>query len=228
MINKYRFLRFASLLVCLSISFVSYSQTTDFGAVIRVNYVKEINKAWNYSLAGEGQLGANFTSFDRLKSSTGFDFTFLKKRLKAAGTLDYLLKNEIDFFENRYRFNLSLTYTEKIKQFKISYRLRGQTTIYEETHQDHRFNPKTYLRNRLELSYEFFEKPVEIYASTEFFLRLYQPGANFVDAFRTILGVSYRFDKNNFLDVYFRADNDIQVKDPANVYYIGIAYTFKH
>lgn len=216
------------LVMVASFPFLSFAQTTDFGALLGVNYTKEINDAWNYSLESEARFDENFTSFDRLKVSNGFDYTFLKNRLKAAASIDYLLKNEMTFFENRGRFNLALTYTEKIKQFKISYRVRGQVTMYEECCQDHRFNPKIYLRNKLELSYDFFGKPVKIYASAEFFLRLYQKEAHFVDAFRTIAGVSYRFDKNNSIDIFLRADNEIQVKNPANVYYLCVLYKFKH
>lgn len=210
------------------ISLSAYSQTTDFGAVLGIDYTKKINSAWNFSLEGEGRFNQNFTAYDRLKVGTGFDFSFLKDRLKAAASFNYMLKNEMAYFENRYRFNLALTYAEKIRQFKISYRLRAQTTLYEENHADHRFNPKTYLRNRLELSYDFFAKPVKIYASTEFFLRLYNPDGNFIDNFRTIVGVNYRFDRNSSISVFLRADNEIQVKNPANVYYLGVSYHFKH
>lgn len=212
---------------CL-LPFALQGQTHEAGGLIKLGYEKKIVKGLNFGLEGEGRFNNNFTNFDRLKLGASFNYSFFKKRFKIGISGNYLLSDCDAYFENRGRINAMFTYAESIHQFKISYRVRVQSTFYEERFNDHKFNPKTYLRNRLQLEYEFFSKPAKLYASTEFFLRLYEKQNHIVDNFRTIVGLDYRLTQGSSIGVFFRSDNEIQVKNPSNVYYIGILYNFKH
>lgn len=203
------------------------AQTTDFGLVVGAGYSGKIVKGLGYSVEGEVKTCNNFIGFNRFKADAGIDYSFLKKRLKVGAEFDYILKNQEDFLENRYRVSGVLTYAERIKNFKISYRAKFQSTFFDDNHSYNKFNPKNYIRNRLQIEYKFFSKPISIYASTEFFLRLYKYDARFIDNWRTIVGVTYRIDKNNSIDFYLRADNEVQVKNRANEFYLGVGYNFK-
>ena len=206
-----------------------FAQTHEAGGIVALGYEKKIVKGLDFNLGGELRFDQNFMAFDRFKLSAGLDYSFLKKkRLKISVRGYYLLANKSDFFENRGRVSAAVTYTEKFNQFRLSYRVRVQTTFYDESRSEHKFNPKTYLRNRLQLEYNFFAKPMKIYASTEFFLRLYQKNRCFIDNFRTELGWSYKFSQGSAVGLFLRADNEIQVKNPSNVYSLGITYNFKH
>lgn len=219
-----------SFIVCFLLFFVLAvsAQTHDFGGVVGAEYEKKIGGGFAFSSELEGRFDHCFTSFNRLKVGASFDYTFFRKHFKVGAFANYLLSNEHSYFENRGKIGGFLTYNQPINNFSINYRVRVQSLFYDETHKDHKYNPKTYLRNRLQIEYDLFHKPVKIYASTEFFLRLYQRENCFIDAFRTILGVQYRFNRNSAIDIYFRADNEIQVSSPTNCYYIGVAYKFKH
>ncbi len=216
----------ALLINCFLLSFSAVAQSTDFGAIVDVGYSGKIVRNFKYSLEGEVKTCDNFTSLNNVKLVVGVNYSFWQKRLKASADLNYILKNEGNYYENRFRYNVSFSISEKIRQFSVSCRARVQSTFYEETHTDHKFNPKTYFRNRLEVEYEFFSKPISLYASTEYFLRLYKPEQNFVDNWRTILGVNWRLNQNTSLDFYLRADNEVQVKDRANIYYLGVGVNF--
>ncbi|MBO4232552.1 MAG: hypothetical protein J5862_04890, partial [Bacteroidales bacterium] len=76
--------------------------------------------------------------------------------------------------------------------------------------------------------YSFFSKPLKIAVSEEFFWRINHPSKKIIDALRTVLSFEYRIDKENFMTFYLRADNEIQVANPKNTYYIGIIYSFKN
>lgn len=204
------------------------AQTYDAGAILSAGYRKKICKGFSFSAGAEGKFNQTFTSFERLKVTGSFHYTFWKKHFKVGVFGSYILSNQTNYFESRGRVGGDISFSQDIKNFSLSYRVRAQSTFYDETYCDHKFNPKTYLRNRLQLEYHFAEKPIKLYASTEFFLRLYQRDACFIDAFRTIVGVHYRLNKHNSLDFFLRADNEIQVKKPENVFYIGVAYNFKH
>ena len=203
------------------------AQTTDFGAIVGAGYSGKIVKGFGYSVEGEVKTGGNFIEFNRFKASAGLGYSFWKSRFKVSADFDYILKNRQTYLENRYRVSGGLTYSEKIRSFKLSLRSKYQASFYDESRAEHKFNPKTYVRNRFEISYSFFSKPVKLYASTEMFIRLYRKDARFIDEMRTVVGVTYRLNKNNSLDFYLRADNEVQVKNPANIYYIGVGYNFK-
>lgn len=204
-----------------------YAQSHDCGGIISVGFEQRIVKNFDFGLDAEGRFNHCFTQFDRLKVGASFEFSFLKKkRLKVGAGGYYLLKND-DYLENRWRVQGSLTYTEKIRQFRLSYRVRVQSLFFDERRGSHSFNPKTYLRNRLRIEYMFPQVPVTLYASTEFFLRLYKKNY-FIDEFRTLIGCDYRLNKGNKIGIFLRSDNEIQVANPDNTYYVGFSYRFKN
>jgi hypothetical protein len=214
------------ILLCAP-AFVS-SQTHDFGGLLEVGFEQRIVKGLNFGIGAEGRFNQCFTNFNRLKLSADLSYSFWDKRFKVSVGGRYLLYNQEGTPENRGRVLGSITYTERIRQFKPSFRLRIQSTFYDEQRRHVKFNPKTYLRGRLQLEYVFPAHPMTLYASTEFFLRLYKKDANIVDRFRTIVGWDYRLNAGSTIGVFFRADNEMQVAKPENVYYIGFKYGFKH
>ena len=203
-------------------------QTHETGAIFGVEYEKKVVKGLHFGLDGQLRFNQNFTNFDRLRLGAGLDYTFCKKRLKVGAAGFYLLGDKGTYYENRGRVQATLSYTERIQQFKIGLRARAQSTFYDERRGEHKFNPKTYFRGRLQFEYEFFGKPIKIFASTEFFLRLYKKDNCFIDNFRTIAGIDYRLTQGSSLTFSFRSENEIQVKNPENIYYFCIAYNFKH
>lgn len=223
-----RRLRFILVCALLLLPCCLRAQSHDFGGLLNIGFEQKITKGFNFNAEAEGRFNQCLTHFDRLKIGTAFDYSFLKKRLKVAVGANYLLYNQLGTAEHRGRIHGTLTYSEKIWQFKLSFRVRVQSTFYDELRSDPKFNPKTYLRNRLQFEYAFFGKPMSIYASTEFFLRLYKKNNHFIDNFRTILGWDYKLNQGNTIGLFFRMDNEIQVSDPENVYYIGFKYGFKN
>ena len=82
------------------------------------------------------------------------------------------------------------------------------------------------MRNRLTVTYSIPNKPVKIYASEEFWWRLYHPGKNIIDNLRTTVGVQYSINKRHTLDFYLRSNNEVQVSNPDHKLYLGIKYSF--
>lgn len=218
----------AILAFLLALSYSSFAQTHEAGGLLGVGFEQKIVRNFHFSAKGEGRFNRNFTHFNRFKLAGSFDYTFWQKRFKLTAGGSYLLYNQEDYWENRGRIFASLGYTQEIRQFDLSYRARVQCTFYDEERGHHKYNPKTYLRNRLQLEYKFIGKPIKLYASGEFFLRLYKKSDYFIDEVRTIVGVSYRIDAKNSLDFFFRVNNEVQVANPQNIYYIGITYSFEN
>jgi len=206
----------------------SVAQSTDFGAILGVSYEKKLYKDFSLTIQEEVRFQNNFMCFGRLKSEIGVDYSFLKKRLNAEVNFQHLLYNQLTFLENRYRANIALTYAERVRQWKFSYKARFQFLFYDELRGEHMLNPKIYMRNRVEAEYSFSAKPLKIALSSEWFLRVNNPKMNIVDAVRTTLSFNYRLNKESSFTFFLRSNHEIQVRSPEYVYYVGCIYNFKH
>lgn len=220
---------FLLLLLLFALPWAVRGQSHDLGGIVELGFEQKLAKGLELGLEGEGRFNHCFTSFNRLKIGADLEYSFLKKkRLKVSLGGAYLLYNQYGTIENRGRIIGALTYTEKFSNFKLSLRARVQSTFYDMQRGYHKFNPKTYLRGRLQFDYTFPEIRMTVFASTEFFLRLYQKDRIFIDNFRTIAGCNFKVGNGHTLGVFFRVDNEIQVSEPENVYYIGFKYGFKN
>ena len=65
--------------------------------------------------------------------------------------------------------------------------------------------------------------------SAELFLRLREnPSETFVDHVRTAVSMDYRLSRRQSLEFIARMDNEIQVREPMDRFYLGIVYHLKN
>ena len=205
------------------------AQTFETGGVLGVGYELKIMKGWHLYAEGDVRFDANFTHYARGKVGVGTDYTFWKKRLKVGVEYDFLNYHDREdhLFDNRHRIKGFVTIAPKFGVWKVGWRCMAQTTFRDERRGDYKFNPKTYLRNRLSVAWSIPQTRLKLHLSEEFWWRLYKPGDNIVDQLRSVAGLEYSIDRHHTLDFYLRSDNEIQVKIPENVLYLGIAYSFR-
>lgn len=185
-------------------------------------------RSWTFSVEGEIRANQWVTRYDRGKIGADISFGCWQKRIKISAGYDYINKHDADndAFYHRHRVNLSFGIGEKFGRFKLSYRARFQTNFYDIQRESVRFNPKIYMRNRVELSYSIPHKDIKLYCSGEFFWRLYHPDKKIIDEVRAIVGVDYKVRKGHTLSFFLRSDNEVQVKNPEHALYLGIGYKF--
>ena len=131
---------------------------------------------------------------------------------------------EDQLFDNRHRIKAFVTIAPKFGAWKIAYRAQLQTTFRDERRGSYKFNPKTYLRNRLQVTWTVPHQPLKLYLSEEFWWRLYKPGDNIIDQLRSTAGVVYDINKHHSLDFFLRFDHEVQVKNPDQTLSIGVTY----
>lgn len=218
------FKRFCWLIVLLPLW--TSAQTFETGGIVGLEYDMKILKGWHWNAETNVRFDNNFTQYDRWKIGIGTDYTFWKKRVKIGAAYSFMhYYDPENCYDFRHRITGSLTIGEKFGDVKISYRAAFQATFRNERRGDYTFNPKTYMRNRLLITYSIPQKPIRIYASEECWLRLYHPEKHIVDELRTTLGVKYNINKHHALDFYIRSTNEIQVSNPKNALYLGITYS---
>ncbi len=205
----------------------AFAQTFETGGVFGVEYELKVLKGWHITFDGELRLDHDFTHYDRAKIGVGTDYTFWKKRIKIGAAYNFLNYHDRDdqLFDNRHRVKAFLTVAPKFGDWKIAYRAMVQSTFRDERRGDYGFNPKTYMRNRLQVSWSVPRQPVRLYMSEEFWWRLYKPGNNIIDHLRSTAGVVYEINKHHALDFFLRFDHEVQVRNPEQTLSVGVSYS---
>jgi hypothetical protein len=210
-------------------AFAQSERTTDFGGIVSAE--AEVGLGGNFGLSVEEELRIdhNFTQFDRWLNSLGVDYTCLHNRMNIGLTGDYIRRhNDRGYYENRGRLGLQVTYTEEWRRFKFQGRSKLLATFFDERTSEHRVNPRLYWRNRLKVTYQKPNSRFKYALSAELFWLTNDPKKGFIDNIRTVASVDYRLTRRHYLSAFVRMDNDLQVKEPVDMFYIGLTFKGKY
>ena len=220
------------LIVLLLLSVAAFSQsarTTDFGGIVSAEGEVGLGGPWGLSVEEELRFDHNFTQFDRWLNSVGVNYTCLHNRMNIGLTGDYIRRhNDKGYYENRGRIGLQVTYTEEFRRFKFQVRSKLLGTFFDERTGEHRINPRLYWRNRFKVTYQRPNSRFKYSLSAELFWLTNDPKGSFVDNIRTVFAVDYRLARQYSLSAFVRMDNDLQVKEPVDRFFIGLTFKAKY
>lgn len=217
------------LLFPITVSLSAQSgRSTDFGAIASSEMSVGLNHGLDLSVEEELRFENNCMQLDRWLNSVGLDYGFYHGRMKAGIALDYIRRyNDDGYFENRGRIVGHITYSETVQRFKFSLRTKLATTFMDNQTGEHRVNPKMYWRNRLQVSYQVPNSRFKYALSAEMFWLVNDPKNSIVDNIRTTASVDYRLARRHSISVFARMENEIQVKNPVDIFYLGLSYKLK-
>lgn len=210
-------------------SFAQSGRTTDFGAILSGKFNADLTDKLAIEVEEELRFDHGCTQFDRWLNEVTVEYPFLHNRMHVGLTGGFIRRhNDKDYYENRWRAGLDISYAETWRRFKFSYRSRLMATFRDETVADYRVNPKLYWRHRFQVAYQAPYSRFKYSLSVELHWLLNDPKASVVDNVRTVLAVDYRLSRRQHLELFVRMDNDIQVKQPVDRFYLGLTYRFKY
>ena len=216
-------------LVIAATAFAQSERTTDFGGILTAEVSTDLPQNFGLSVEEELRFDHNGTELNRWLNSVGVDYTFWHNRMKFGLTGDYIRRGvNMDYYENRYRLGAQLTYSETYRRFKFSLRTKMLSTFFDERTGEHRVNPKLYWRNRLQATYQQPNSRFKYALSAELFWLTNDPRVSFVDNLRTVASVEYRLSRRCYLAAFARMDNDLQVKEPVDRFYLGLNFQMKY
>lgn len=255
---------FLSLLTSHLLPLSVSAQSDDFGLDFNLEAEKKLSKQWSLSLEGELRTRNDAKTNDRWSIGLGVDYK-VAKWLKASAGYTFLYDNneKMSYFEAtdeavldgdaevgdpkkyakywapRHRFNVSLTATQKLGDFKFSLRERWQYTYRPAYTVDERWSylnnaydgkEKTYdgkgknvLRSRLQVEYDKKGLAITPYANVELF------NAWSLQKTRYTVGLDWKLSKQHTLGAFYRyqtvrTDDD---DNEPNIHLLGIIYKFK-
>ena len=205
-----------------------YAQTTDFGIRFGAEISKKLTKKIELQFEEEIRLNQNVTEYDRSMTTLGGSYA-INKTFKAGVFYTYIYANNQDdgYYESRHRFGGWIQAAQKLNRFKITLREKFQDTYRDEDLGNYKYNPKTYLRSKLEVSYNIKKSPFTPYLSAEMHYQLNNPSGNETDKWRYTAGTEYTINKKFTIDLFYRLDKEINVKNPANISVIGTMLKYR-
>ncbi len=218
------------VLLLLSVGvFAQSERSTDFGGIVSAEAEVGLGGPFGLSVEEELRFENNCTQFDRWLNSVGVDYTCLHNRMNIGLTADYIRRhNDRGYYENRGRLGLQVTYTEDWRRFRFQVRSKAIGTFFDERTGEHRVNPRLYWRNRLKVTYQPMNSRFKYALSTELFWLTNDPKKGGIDNLRTVLSVDYRLARQYSLSAFVRMDNDLQVKEPVDRFFLGLTFKAKY
>ena len=222
-------LLFIVLLLVSVRAFAQSERSTDFGGIVSAEAEAALGGPWGMSVEEELRFDHSFTQFDRWLNSVGVDYTCLHNRMNIGLTADYIRRhNDKGYYENRGRLGLQVTYTEEWHRFKFQVRSKAMATFLDERTGEHGVNPRLYWRNRVKVTYQPMNSRFKYALSTELFWLTNDPKKGGLDNLRTVLSVDYRLSRRYYLSAFARMDNDLRVKEPVDLLYLGLTFKAKY
>ena len=216
-------------LLVSSAAFAQSERTTDFGGILSAEAEVGLKGPFGMSVEEELRFDHSCTQFDRWLNSVGVDYSCLHNRMNIGVTADYIRRhNDHGYYENRGRIGLQVTYTEDYRRFKFQGRSKVIGTFFDERTGEHRLNPRLYWRNRLKVTYQKPNSRFKYSLSAELFWLVNDPKGSYVDNVRTVFAVDYRLARRYSLSAFARMDNDLQVKEPVDRFYLGLTLKAKY
>ena len=209
--------------------FAQSERSTDFGGIVSAEAEVDLGGPFGLSVEEELRFENNCTQFDRWLNSVGVDYTCLHNRMNIGLTADYIRRhNDRGYYENRGRLGLQVTYTEDWRRFRFQVRSKAIGTFFDERTGEHRVNPRLYWRNRLKVTYQPMNSRFKYAFSTELFWLTNDPKKVGIDNLRAVLSVDYRLARQYSLSAFVRMDNDLQVKEPVDRFFLGLTFKAKY
>ena len=203
-------------------------RSTDFGVILGAKYQSPSLGKFTLGVEEELRFDHNCSRFDRWLNEVEVEYPCLHNRMRlglAGGAIRRY--NDKGYYENRARMGVDVTYAETVRRFKLSVRSRVMATFRDERVADYRINPKIYWRNRFQIAYQRPNSRFKYELSTELHWLVNDPKARVIDNLRTVLNVDYRLTRRQTLSAFLRMDNDLQVKQPVDRFYLGLTYHYK-
>lgn len=221
--KKILFLWIAGMICC-----IPASAQDDFGSILSIDVTKKIVKGVYISFEEEFRTRSDFGKIDRFSHALELSYKPVKY-LKVGGAYNLInFNHEKKGWEIRHRYYFYATGSVSVGRFGFSLRERFQSTKrqgVEETAK--RANPKLYLRSRLKVDYDIPKSKFEPFVSVELFNTLNDPQENKMDRWRGIAGTSFKLNKKNTFQVYYRYTNYKDDDDDTDIHQIGAGYSFK-
>jgi hypothetical protein len=202
------------------------SQEKDAGLWTSLSFEAKLVKKVTFNISQEFRFNENITELGAAFTDAGISYK-LNKHFQFAVNYRFTQRHRVDnFYSFRHRFYADIKYSQKIKPFDISLRMRFQDQISDIGRASDGGVPDYYLRNKLNMKWDL-DKLFTPYLSLELFTPLNSPRVCAFNGIRVAEGVEYEFTKHHKIDVYYMIQKEMNVNNPRTDFIVGLGYLYK-
>jgi len=222
------FLTLILLAPFLSVLNQAKAQDTDYGSWVSFEASREIFKNFDLEFEEEIRIFEKLSEIQRFSTSLGGVYS-LNKYLKTGFGYAWLYRHDVNdnFWENRHRYYLYVTGKLDVGRIEFSLRERFQSSYYDQDVKGFYYSPQNYLLSSLQAAWDLKNCRAEPYVSAEMHYSLNNPKENEISNMRYTLGADFPLLDKLDLDLFFRLDQEKNVKKPDQLWLIGIAFKLK-
>ncbi len=215
------------IIFIITYSSVAYAQEEDMELWTGIQIEENITKKLKTSFEQEFRFNENISNTKKIYSELGLSYK-INKNIRIAASYRFEKNQKIeDYYVNRHCFYAGITLKNKIKRFALAFRTQYKTKYVSSYSEEYGSVPKNYLRNKLSLKYNIKKNPVTPFFYCESFYQLDNPEGNEFDKIRYALGVDYKINKKNNLNIFYMLQKQFNVNSPVQSYIIGIGYQYE-
>jgi hypothetical protein len=202
----------------------------DAGLWTTTNLEWGINSRYTFILTEEIRLKENFTQLNLLYTNVGIEYKIFKF-LKTSISYRSIQKAMLDqTFSYRHRIQWDINAKKKLGSFELSYRHRLQSEVRDLNSSDDGYLPEWYSRSKFQLKYNV-SKVFGPYFAIELRYQIKDPrkpeSDNLWHRVRYQSGVDYKVNSHNYVGLYYLIQKEFNIKEPQDLYIVGLEYTFK-
>jgi hypothetical protein len=189
---------------------------------------RDLRRNLNVNFEEELRLTAQNNIFDRTVSALGLDYSLFDRRIKIGACYAFIhLYSDDHIYESRHRFYLNLSFRQNLEPFTLTWRIRLQETLRDDSRGQYRINPRRVMKNKLEAEYAIWGKPWKPFLSCDFSTNLNDPETQYdLIRLRFQCGLAWRLNRTESIDIFVRWDERLKNNDPRTVS-LGVAYRLK-
>jgi len=187
---------------------------------------KKIGKDWTLSLEEQIRFKHNISEINNYFTEAGVRYR-INKNFALEGAYRYTRDRKSDnTYENLSRYHLDMRYRGRLDFLTLAYRLRYQKEVEGFRLYDQKIPYEKYLRHRLKISYNDFNK-ITPFVSGEIF-QLFRPDYHAEYAnIRVLGGVTYDTRKLGSLRFAYGFNREINEIEPALSFLFKVNYTYQ-
>ena len=207
-------------LLLISSCFVfSQDMSQDFGTWTKIKSDFKINKKTSFTNKTELRTLDNSSQISQFYTQFSFNKK-LNKKLSTSFAMRIRLLNKEYSYLLANRFHNDLTFSHKISDLSLYFRLRTQINFNLNN------SNEFYERTRLKLKYKI-NKKIAFYTYQELYFLLSPSERYFYDKTRFGIGIQYELNKETDLEIKYLKINDINVENPSSLNVLGATVTIK-
>ncbi len=203
----------------------THAQQSDFGIWTGISIKKKINSTFSADFSQQINTRENSTRTDKFFSQIGLGYKisdYLK--LNISYRFSQIQNMDVSYkYANRLQSDLTFFY--KLKNFKLSYRMRLQNQYEEINTSENGKTPITVFRQKANVELDYGRRITPGFSAEYFYgVKSFLPSNLSSERYRATL--NYDINNKNKVQVFYQFQNKWNVKLPVNSYIIGLMYGF--